>query len=162
MSITTFSEQHAAYLALVYPTRQSIFYAQAPAFPGLAGTGASEQQALDALAAEVYETRKEGILPVWTNEAETQITTIILPETGRAYTVLLIRDGATVESVCPALGVYSDGMSISEALAMVQEAASLMVEDNPEAAMARGETAVSIRQLPLPMAPFDAHLASVG
>lgn len=152
-----------SYLALMYRWRGQDFVAESLAYPGLAADAASTDEGLRRLAAEMVAAVRDGE-PV-TGAGEVAVTSIAVLAasqgyTAHTYTAVVTHDGDAYTSLCPALGVASQGTSVDDALAMLREAATLYLEDLPPA---EHDELVYVAGIELPSVPAEpATRAGVG
>lgn len=124
------------YLAIVYRYKDR-YIAECPAF-STEGEGATADDAVAALTSETAEYVRDGgarlgdgqvILAQVEVSVQTQSPEDTPTRTQRMYTGIVWREEDTYVSICPAVGAASQGETVQEALAMVAEAASLILED---------------------------------
>ncbi|GEM_PF-515571 len=124
------------YLAIVYRYKDR-YVAECPAF-STEGQGATADEAIAALTSESAEYVRDGGARLGDGQvilAQVEVTSstpFAESESTRqrqTYTGIVWREEDTYVSICPAVGVASQGDTVQEALAMVAEAASLILED---------------------------------
>lgn len=152
-----------SYSALIYPVARHgahrvSFRAECVQYPGIVAERETPNDAIEGL--------RESFLPVIAAGAtettgDIVMTTITVSkqdgkgEIGRhAYTAVVTPDtDGEFAAFCPALGVATDGRSLAEALAMLEDAANLYLQDQP---LPVSDVQVIIEQLTIPMPDVSA------
>lgn len=115
---------------LAYRQRGGQFVAESLTFAGVSAEAASLEEVLERVGGELLDATKDGTPQALASVAITSVAVLAATQryASHTYTAIVTRDAEGYSSICPALGVASQGETFDEALAMLRDAAMLYLE----------------------------------